>query len=769
MLHGHNRYGGLAMKRLLSLSIRTHMLMMVVLMAAIAFGAVIHDGLEQRAALLREARNDTARLASQIVSEQQNLVAGGEQLLSVLSQLPIVQKHDAAAVTPLLRDIVAQKPQYANLLMIDRSGLLWASAVPARGPLSYADRMYFRNTLASGRFTSGEYVLGRILRKPTLAFAAPIRDRSGTITGVAAIAFSLDKYLQLLEGAKLPKGSSFRLIDHRGTIMYSVLVPHLVGKQDVAENFRRMESGPDEGSFEGKGHDGTRRIFAYRKLRLPGEKTPYMYVRTSIPYDGALKGATSTLTRKLIVLSSLMLIPLCLAVFISKRCVMDKVRALRDAARRLADGDLETKVSEHVIGGELGELGAAFDNMARSLSRDTAERRKVEEALHETAELLHSTLSSLDEIVFVMDRKRRFINVFQTGKDPESFLPPERFIGRHYREAGLPVDVVESFDHAFSRLIRSGRPQSFDYTMELSTGTRWYSATIAIRRNSAGTFVGTTMVSRDITERKKTEMALAEKRQQLEELNHTLERRIGETVADIRRKDQMLIQQGRQAAMGEMIHNIAHQWRQPLNNVGLIIQNLAFMFSSGELTDDELQREVRNAMDVLCFMSRTIDDFRNFFHQEKEKQGFPIQTVVQRTLDFIAPSLRERSIAVDVAACEEVAAFGYPNEYSQVLLNILNNSRDVLMERGTTSPRISIRVFSENGLAVVTVRDNGGGIAEDVLPRIFDPYFSTKEPGKGTGIGLYMSRVIIEKNMGGNLRARTIEDGAEFRIELPPV
>jgi C4-dicarboxylate-specific signal transduction histidine kinase len=121
---------------------------------------------------------------------------------------------------------------------------------------------------------------------------------------------------------------------------------------------------------------------------------------------------------------------------------------------------------------------------------------------------------------------------------------------------------------------------------------------------------------------------------------------------------------------------------------------------------------------------------------------------------------------MDVEVQHAVTAFGYPNEYSQVILNILNNAKDVIMERMVTAPRIRIRAFVEEGRSVVTIGDNGGGIGEDILPKIFDPYFSTKEVGKGTGIGLYMSKVIIEQNMEGALTVRNIDGGAEFRIEL---
>jgi C4-dicarboxylate-specific signal transduction histidine kinase len=249
-------------------------------------------------------------------------------------------------------------------------------------------------------------------------------------------------------------------------------------------------------------------------------------------------------------------------------------------------------------------------------------------------------------------------------------------------------------------------------------------------------------------------------------LNKSLEIRIKASLDEMRNKDQMLIQQGRLAAMGEMIHNIAHQWRQPLNNVGLIIQNLQLSCMTGSLTSEEMDKEVANAMGIIMHMSRTIDDFRNFFRPEKEKHSFVVNDSVDHTLEFIGATLENSNVQVEVHAVGEVLVTGYENEYAQVLLNILGNARDVLVERKTAEPCITITISAENGHSVVTIRDNGGGIDEEILPKIFDPYFTTKEQGKGSGIGLFMSKAIIEQNMNGSLTARNVQGGAEFRVEV---
>lgn len=253
---------------------------------------------------------------------------------------------------------------------------------------------------------------------------------------------------------------------------------------------------------------------------------------------------------------------------------------------------------------------------------------------------------------------------------------------------------------------------------------------------------------------------------ELEELNQLFDSRLKEAINDLRRKDEMLIQQGRLAAMGEMINNIAHQWRQPLNNIGLIVQSLQLSFKAGELTVSNMEKDSGNVMKVLQQMSGTIDDFRNFFSKEKVLQQFCVNEMLRRSLNFMLPTFKNCSIKVQCDEQPDIQAEGYPGEYTQAILNIFTNAKDVLLERNITAPCISIRIFSENSRSVVTIADNGGGIPDEILPNIFDPYFTTRKSGAGTGIGLFMSKTIIEKNLQGRLTARNVEGGAEFRIEV---
>lgn len=260
------------------------------------------------------------------------------------------------------------------------------------------------------------------------------------------------------------------------------------------------------------------------------------------------------------------------------------------------------------------------------------------------------------------------------------------------------------------------------------------------------------------------EAQLTLKQQALEELNRTLERRVREEVEKNREKDRLMIMQGRLATMGQMIGSLAHQWRQPLNFIGLILQDIKSAHEHGDLTPEYLDAGVREGMDVINRMSRTINDFRTFFQPDLEQQRFSVNSMIASAVSLVEASFRNNAIALQVFTDEEITVEGYPHEYSQVILIVLNNAKDALVERAVREPAVSVRLGTEGNRSAVTITDNAGGIPEDLLDRIFDPFFSTKEAGKDSGIGLFIAKTLIEKNMSGRLMVKNVEGGTEFSI-----
>jgi signal transduction histidine kinase len=231
-------------------------------------------------------------------------------------------------------------------------------------------------------------------------------------------------------------------------------------------------------------------------------------------------------------------------------------------------------------------------------------------------------------------------------------------------------------------------------------------------------------------------------------------------------KDSLMLKQSKHALMGEMIVNIAHEWRQPLNLISILIQDLNESYNEGNFTREYLDETIHKVVDVIQYMSHTIDDFSNFFSPEKRKVLFCVRDSVDKALTFLEPELKRSKIIWEIDIHDDISINGYPNEYAHVLLNIIKNAKDIFVERQIADPKITIRGFREARKAVLTITDNAGGISENVRGKIFDPYFTTKSKESGIGIGLYMSKFIIERNMQGKLSAKNTENGAEFRIEI---
>jgi C4-dicarboxylate-specific signal transduction histidine kinase len=256
-------------------------------------------------------------------------------------------------------------------------------------------------------------------------------------------------------------------------------------------------------------------------------------------------------------------------------------------------------------------------------------------------------------------------------------------------------------------------------------------------------------------------------------LNETLAQTIEEEVKSSREKDVLLLQQSRLAVMGEMMGNIAHQWRQPINALNLVLINIEDAYRFNDLTEEYLHQQVEKGDRLVKAMSNTIDDFRNFFKSDGNQEMFDIEKAIHDTLSILEASFKNNDIKVEIVAPKKVSLLGIEGQYKQVLLNIFSNAKDALIERGISNAKIVIELTEENGLASVRIRDNAGGIKDDVIEKVFDPYFTTRP--QGNGIGLYMSKMIIENNMHGKLSVKNVGGGAEFCIKtnmnreiLPP-
>ena len=259
------------------------------------------------------------------------------------------------------------------------------------------------------------------------------------------------------------------------------------------------------------------------------------------------------------------------------------------------------------------------------------------------------------------------------------------------------------------------------------------------------------------------------KSNKISEMNNTLEERVQEEVSKNRAKDAQLIHQARLAQMGEMISMIAHQWRQPLNAITATSSSIKLKAELNKLDTVETEKLADNISEYAQHLSTTIDDFRNFFKPNKDKIMTDYNYIIKSVQSIIETSLDSKNIKI-IKELECSDSFeSYPNELKQVVLNLVKNAEDALLEAKVRESYIKITTYSNEEGLVLEICDNAGGIPQDIIDKIFDPYFSTKLEKDGTGLGLYMSKMIIEEHCNGSLSVKNSENGAEFKIVLGKV
>ena len=504
-------------------SIRIQLVIIALTVAFPAVCIIIYSGFQSRNTAIAEALQDTLKLTEMISAEQQHLVVGAEQLMTALAQIPEVKNHDSARIEPILKKLRALNPMYSNIFIADLNGLVWATAVPTKPPFIISDRRYFKNAVASGHLSSGEYVVSRATTKPAFNLAYPVKNEQGVIIGVISVGFVIDKYRQLVERIHVPDGTSFVLIDHQGIILSRAIEPErFIGKPYTPDIFRQMLEGPDTSTSIRAGLAGDQRIISLRKLRLPGENSPYMYITAGVPVDVALHDANRILLKSMTLFLSFLGIALLFAWYIGKRSITDPIRVLENASHRLANGDLHVKISDLVLGGELGGLAESFDTMVQKLAEsdkmrqdkelllqeqnnqleeEMGERQKAQEQLREKERFLQTIIDTEPECVKMLDIEGNLLMMNRSGLqmiDADSF---DQVKGHNVG----PLVVQEHRD-AFQKLIVNscaGKPGMLRFEVVGLKGRHvWLESHAVPYRDQSGDVVASLSITRDVTEQK---------------------------------------------------------------------------------------------------------------------------------------------------------------------------------------------------------------------------------------------------------------------------
>ena len=322
--------------------------------------------------------------------------------------------------------------------------------------------------------------------------------------------------------------------------------------------------------------------------------------------------------------------------------------------------------------------------------------------------------------------------------------------------------AIKSFQKSFSKIYR---------IVDNAGKIKWIYSRVLILKDDFGEVEGFYGYIYDITK--------------LKSVQEELKLRVKEEIEKNRQKDAFIIQQNKLASMGGMLGSIAHQWRQPLNNVQLILHFIRDNCGQKEFSKDILRDYISRAKTQIEYMSQTIDDFRNFYKPSKNKNSFYLEESIKTTLKLVEDQFYNNDIQIKLFCKEKIVLNSYENELKQSILNILNNAKDAIIQRrekdnfkavinivikkvSGSKVKDEIENFdSKKNFAIISIENNGGNIDEKIIDRIFEPYFTTKFETQGTGIGLYMSKVIIEKNLKGKISVKNIPTGVVFELILP--
>lgn len=278
----------------------------------------------------------------------------------------------------------------------------------------------------------------------------------------------------------------------------------------------------------------------------------------------------------------------------------------------------------------------------------------------------------------------------------------------------------------------------------------------------------------DITQQRNYEISIREKalelkvaKSQLENLNSSLEKRIEDEIKKNTKQQHMIMQQNKLAQMGEMIENIAHQWRQPLAQINSSIILIDAILEKHNFKDTLVENKLTEIESLTSYMSKTISDFKNFFNPNKKKTIFNVEEAIQKANDVLKGLINSHHIQMEINIEKDLKINSYLGELQQVILIIINNAIDALIHMNIHFPEILINAYTDNESLVIHIEDNALGINSDLLDKIFEPYFTTKHKAQGTGLGLYIAKMIVENSLLGFLSVENKQNGACFRIKIP--
>ncbi len=688
-------------------------LVLVTLLAVLpALALQLYDGLKQRRHLVADAMHEASRSVTAVAQTQLRVTEGAKLLLTTLAAMPEVKKLDVPACGALFATLLQRNPIYVNILAVNRQGDILASGLPS-GRVNLADRKHFGDAMATGEFSTGEYIVSRTAYDPAFPFSLPIVDDDGHTVGALIAAIRLASFDAFFDQLSLPAGSVLGITDHNGLRLYfrPKNPANPLGLPIREAVWREMEAGGDSGVFPQTGSDGQLRYYAYQKLSLEPGRPPYMYFVVGLPEAEVLARAQRSLRDNMLLLAASAGLALGVAWFLGGGVLGKSLDRIAATADRFGQGDLTARTGVAHAASGIGRVAKTLDLMASLLAANDAARDQALAALRQSQERLVHIAASMADWIWETDADDRYVyvspNIRQAlGYDPVSLLGkrPCDFLAPGEEEAARP---------AVDRASKERGPIHELVTWRLaSDGARRCIMTNAVPwHDETGRFKGYRGVDKDVTERVRAERelrdSLAEKEILLKEIHHRV-------------KNNLQIISGLLYLQEEKVHDpeALEAFRESRNRI-----------ASMALVHEELYRSVS--------LSRIrLDDYiRDLLPRLFGPEPWAVNLAVDSQLDAVEVPI-EKAVPAGLAI-NEILTNAYKHAF-----------------RGRSTAGLRLRLKERAGLVTVVIGDDGPG-----LPKGF-----RLEEGETLGLRLIVN---LARQLGGEIVAENDDTGAAFRLTFP--
>ncbi len=736
-------------------SLRTRLVLLVVVALLPAIGLVLYTGFDRRADAERRATTDLARGAAGAAATSGQLVDGARQMLITLAALPEVRSFRSPACSTLLARLRDPSGAYANLGVAGNNGSIECSALPFTRPLSVSDRSWFRETVRTRKFSTGEYQIGRITKRATINLGYPLL-LGDKLDGVIFAAFDLTWLEREMAGAALPKSSALLVVDRNGVVL--TRRPNAaawVGRKIPSDPLVRRMIGGGDGAARLKGPDGVARLYAFRALRSDGGTSAYLSL--GIPAATVFADANRAFGRGLTLLVVVGALAVATAWLVGHQLVTRPIKSIVAAAKRVEAGDLTARAGIQKAGGEIALLAAAFDAMTASLQDwearlVDAERKAVEERFRGLLDIAADAIISVDESGRIV--------LFNKGAEELFGYRADEILGSSLNDV-MPARFANTYSQqirGFAHAPAGVRPiiERREIEARRRDGTT-FAAEATLSKSSSNGVATFTLILRDVSERRRAEQALRESERRYAEAYET-ERTAAE---HLRALDRLKT---------EFVGMVAHDIRSPMAVISGFADLMDFQWTQ---LDDDRKREMldvisRNARSVAAMVEDVLQVAKiETGEMHYDLVPLDLGEMVRHTvgeLQSVEPTRRlELHVAPDLPP-----VLGDEGKLLRVQTNLLVNA----LKFSPPDRPVTVGVDRRGQYLAVSVRDEGIGIRPEDIDKLFQKFSRVEQPGDGpkaggSGLGLFVCRSIVE-DLGGAIRVESAPGkGSVFTYTVP--